>query len=131
MLTSDWLKRLIVGVGLLQATLLVVDVLVALVTGQYLTASLPAVPWFLPGQWMLLFTLRNVDVASPLVTTVFFVSAAVWALATSLFVFAPKRLWWALIGIALLGFWYSPLGIWLGVVEIVLLSSFKLVSERN
>ena len=123
-------RRCIVLVGFVQAGLLVLDVAVALRTGKYLTAALPRVPVVMPYTWTNLFVIRGVDVASTGVHTLFFAGAAVWLLATAAFVWSPDRTWWVLIVVALLGFWYAPLGIWLGVVEIVLLSTFRLIMER-
>lgn len=124
------MRRLVVFVGLAQAGLLVLDVAVALGTGKYLTASLPRVPVVIPYTWMNLFVIRGVNVASTGVRALFFAGAAAWLLATAAFVWNPARAWWVLIVVALLGFWYAPLGIWLGVVEIVLLATFRLILER-
>ncbi len=126
-------RRLIAGVGFLQAALLVADIAASRLKGSFITASLPRIPipGFFPNQWMLWFVLRNMDPNSnPWVLTIFTVSAVVWVLATVLFLLNANRMWVVLIGVALLGFWYSPWGIWLGVVEIILLAAFKVLQDQ-
>jgi hypothetical protein len=126
------IRRLIVLVGFLEAAVLLADIGTRLATGQYLTSSLPPIPTFWPNQWMMLFINRLVDVMqNPWVFALFFTAAGIWIVITVLFIFNPSRLWLVLIVAALLNFWYSPIGIWLGVIEIILLASFKVLQDKS
>jgi len=125
-------RRLIAVVGFLEAGVLLWDVGTRQVTGTFFTSQLPRIGTIRFSQWMALFTIRQVDVLqNPWVFALFFISAGIWVLVTILFMLNPSRLWLTLIVVSLLNFWYAPFGIWLGVVEIILLAAFRLIKEKE
>jgi len=140
MLEISRLHKVIVVLGLIQATLLLIDVGAYVMTGTYLSnyGSLFIIgrapwllTWFNPWRWALLFTIRKIDVKTNLVLSMFLGTAALWVVISLSYAFKPKQVWWWLIVMTLIGFWYFPLGAWLGIVEIVLLSSYRVLAAQN
>ena len=140
MLTLSRVHKLIIVIGLIQAAVLLLDAGVYMVTGAYLSNYIVVfiinkapwmLSWFNPWRWNLIFANQGVDVRMRRVQIVFFGTAALW-IGTSLgYAFRPNQVWWWLIVVSLIGFWYVPLGGWLGVIEIVLLATYRVMAAQN
>jgi hypothetical protein len=102
------------------ALLILIDVIMSLTTGQYLS-RMPGLNQYL-GRWVLLFAIRGVDTYSAPVQTLFFVSAGLLVIMSAFYLWQPTRAWVPMILVALLSFWYFPLGSWLGLAIIILLA---------
>jgi hypothetical protein len=140
MITLGRIHKLIVVIGFIQAAILLVDGGVYMLTGSYLSNQIAALlisraswllPWFNPWRWTLIFVNQGIDVRMRRVVYLFFITAGLWIVASLIYGFRPNQTWWWLILMSLLGFWYVPVGVWLGVVEIVLLSSYRLMAAQN
>ena len=114
---------LVAVLGMLLAVILLVDVNAAINGSGYLSASDELFNY--TGRWVLLFVLRQIDVRSLLVETLFLAWASLWLVMSVLFLWQPVRLRFVMIVLALLSFWYFPIGSWIGVVIIVLLAWTK------
>jgi hypothetical protein len=116
----NWFQLLIAGLSVLLAFLMFADVISSIITGQYLSRLPNLAPYV--GRWILLFFIRGVDTLSAPVQTLFFVWAGLLIIMSAVYLWQPARTWVLMILLALLSFWYFPLGSWFGVAIIILLA---------
>jgi hypothetical protein len=116
----NWFQLLIAGLSVLLALLMLVDVISSITTGQYLSLS-PELGRYI-GRWFSLFNIRKVQVLSTMVQSLFFAWAGLLMVMSAVYLWQPTRTWVLMILVALLSFWYFPLGSWFGVVIIILLA---------
>lgn len=123
------LEPLIAAIGILLALILFVDIGAAIGTGTYLTRQPIIAPYV--GRWFLLFFIRQVDIYSPQVEWLFLGWASLWVVASFVYLWQPVRLRLFVIILALLSFWYFPIGSWFGVAIIILLAWTKVQQETT
>jgi hypothetical protein len=116
----NWFQLLIAGLSVLLALLMLTDVISSITTGQYLSRQEGLAPYV--GRWFLLFFIRGVVVVSAPVQTLFFVWSGLLIIMSAVYLWQPARAWGPMILLALLSFWYFPLGSWFGLAIIVLLA---------
>jgi hypothetical protein len=114
------LQLTIAVLAFILAVILIVDVSSALRSGEYLSRQESLARYV--GQWFTLFTIRGVPINSQPVLTLFFVWAGLLVIMAAFYLWQPNRTWGPMILLALLSFWYFPLGSWFGVTIIVLLA---------
>lgn len=121
------LKGIVLVLALVQGSWLTFDGIRALLVGDYVTPTSGSRAGQL-GPWSLIVTAIGFEPRSKFVKFVHVFLGIAWIIASVVFLSRPGAGWWAVLFCSLASLWYLPIGTFVSIIVIGLLSSPQLRS---